>query len=96
MILSSGYTELVLAVYPCFKNSKAVNKSAKVDFNKLFNYKLSPDIIHHVLKLQVTILIGALFAGLDADEIEQLGGGLERARASIRSALREEATHEGA
>lgn len=40
--------------------------------------------------------IGALFAGLDADEIEQLGGGLERARASIRSALREEATHEGA
>ncbi len=40
--------------------------------------------------------IGELFAGLDADEIERLGGGLERARGSIRSALREEATHEGA
>ena len=40
--------------------------------------------------------IGALFARLDADEIERLGGGLERARGSIRSALREEAVHEGA
>lgn len=40
--------------------------------------------------------IGDLFAGLDADEIEQLAGGLERARSSIRSALREETTHEGA
>ncbi|WP_374513720.1 MarR family winged helix-turn-helix transcriptional regulator [Brevundimonas sp.] len=40
--------------------------------------------------------IGGLFTGLDGGEIEQLGGGLERARSSIRSALREEATHEGA
>lgn len=40
--------------------------------------------------------IGELFAGLDDGEVEELGGGLERARASIRSALREEAVHESA
>ena len=40
--------------------------------------------------------IGELFAGLGDGDVEELGGGLERARRSIRSALREEAVHEGA